>query len=808
MSQFARRWRAACWLLGGTLLVLLGLLNRLPTSLDSLFAPIVAVDRSQSRLDISLPAPTGVFTLQQSFVPHRDGLREIELLLVRWDENADGRFWLKLHDDDGHTLAEQWVDSRGVAHNQVHSFRFPAQSDSAGRRYTLELGGSPTNPLSAWGYSLDVVDDGRLQIIPVQEGADTPTTAAQDLRFTTHYQLAVTGAGKVLGQLLREHGLYLLLALALIPLPGGLLLFLPRGRWPQWDMAAWWGASYALGAAVWPLIWYALTLLGGRWRGWSLWLLFVAGWLILLILWLRRQRRPVVSSSHPHVLLLILCFGLTLRLLAVRDINIPPWVDASRHALITSIMVAKGQTPSDYWSLLPIDNFPYHFGFHTLPASLGLMTAWPLPDTLLYLGQLLNALLPLTVYTAVWLVTRRPWAGTLAAFLVAIPFFFPAYYATWGRFTQLTAMLIMPLLLALTWLLLRGGRAWRRYWWVVGLLAAGLFLVHVRVFLFYVPLVGVIWLLSKGRNGRYLAAAALLALLLVTPRAEQLWTTTAAPATVSSRIAGYNAFPDSYLRVGWEVEFVWLAAACLPLLLLASLRRRTWSAFPYTLVMWVALLFLLLAGDRLGLPETTLVNLNSMYITLFLPLALFLGVMLERAGRWWLRQPVWLQIPGHIAIAGVFMAALLFGARQQIGILNEQTILAYPADREGLAWAADHLPATTKVAVNSWLWLGSTWTGSDGGAWLLPLAQLQSTTPPADYVYERQLIREVAEFNGTATAVDDWADPAQVVWLQTQGVTHIFVGARGGFFDPAKLAQNPALQMVYSADGVFIFQVR
>ena len=108
--------------------------------------------------------------------------------------------------------------------------------------------------------------------------------------------------------------------------------------------------------------------------------------------------------------------------------------------------------------------------------------------------------------------------------------------------------------------------------------------------------------------------------------------------------------------------------------------------------------------------------------------------------------------------------------------------------------------------MNSWRWLGSSWAGSDGGAWLLPLTGRATTTPPADYIYSRELARQVAQFNETAEVMD-WRSPAGAEWLRSQGVSYIFVGQRGGFFDPAALARNPALALRYSYDGVFIFAV-
>jgi hypothetical protein len=562
-----------------------------------------------------------------------------------------------------------------------------------------------------------------------------------------------------------------------------------------------------LGTAVWPLLWFSLTLLGGRWRGWSLWVVFVGGWATYL--WQSgkvAKRQSTLPLRHSAILLLLL-LTLATRLLAVRDMSFPPWVDASRHGLITAVMTHSGQIPGSYEPFLPVEDAPYHYGFHTIAASLELMTGWPLNRLLLFLGQLINGLMPLTVYTAVYLMTRRRNASLIAAFLVGLPFFFPGYYVTWGRLTQLTAMFIMPILLALTWLLVRGGRRWRRAWWLVGLLAAGLFLIHLRVFLFFIPFAAIVWLASWGRNGRWLSLAAGMSLLLVLPRIRQLLAATEPEKIMSNPIPNYNDFPVAYVTTGWEQQFLWLTAVALLLTIVAELRRWRWSHLPLFLTGWVAISFILLAGDKLGLPSTSLVNLNSFYITLFLPLAIFLGVFGDQWICWLQRRRPSLQIIGSLFNGGLLMAALLFGARQQISILNPQTILARPADLAGLAWIDEHAPETAVFGVGSWKWLGETWAASDGGAWITPLTGRAATTPPIDHIYNRPLFQSVREFNVEATAVTDWSDPAQADWLRRQNVTHIFIGQRGGFFDPAALSRNPRMEMVYNHDGVFIFQI-
>lgn len=847
-----RDWRLKTgWLLllgAGLFLVWLWGLDGvgLPGSVTAVSQPISDIDLSQTRSDTILPAPQDGLTIRQDFVPRWDGLREIELVLARPEEilsGENGRFHLQLFDDANNLVAERELPSRSLSNNQVLPFRFEVQSNSAGRRYTLQISGSGDNPVSVQGYSLDVYERGGVVLDGGVLATAVPTTNAQDLRFITRYQLTWSDVFQSLGDTLWYEGLLLLLILFFLPLPGELLLLLGeglnrRGREERRDflvarslralrfknLLAWWGVALALGTAVWPILWFALTLIGGRWRGWSLWLLFVVGWLVIIFLFLKNrqgsgdQRSPGARGQgifaqifRPHTLLLVLLLMLTVatRFLAVRDLSFPPWVDSSRHGLITAVMTRSGQIFSSYEPYLPVTEGNYHYGFHAIAASLELMTYWPLNRLLLVLGQLINGLLPLTVYTAVILMTRRQRPALLAAFLVGLPFFFPGYYVTWGRLTQLTAMFIMPVLLALTWLLVCGARGWRRGWWLVGLLAAGLFLIHIRVFVFFVPFALVVWLATWGRNGRWLAAAAGLGFLLVSPRIFQLVAMTEPEKLVSSPIANYNAFPTGYVQTGWEQFFLWLALAALLPTFIFGLRQQRWTWLPLILIGWTAVLFLLVGGDQLGLPTLAVVNVNSLYITVFLQLAIFQAIVLDQMWQW-LKTYWLLERGGAVVMGGVLMALLLFGVRQQVSILNEQTLLAQHADVAALTWIDENVPETAVFAVSGWKWLGETWAASDGGAWIVPLTGRMATIPPIDHVYNLELFDFVRGFNAAATAVPDWSDPLQAEWLRQQAISHIYIGPHTDFsyFDPAVLLRNPRLEMVYGRDSTFIFKIK
>ncbi len=816
-----RRWQPWLVLAGVFILVLWAAAAGWPP-------PIIAEDLNQSRQNVALPAPAGDRTIQQSFTPMHDGLNQVEVLLVVYEQETapSATFTMTLQDDAGQVVTSHDFHTVNLQHNQKLTIRFAPQPDSAGRTYTLILSGTPDNNVSAWGYELDTHAGGSLV------GAE----GVAELRFITRYRLIWPTVLNYLSGTVGEQAGLLLLALALIILPGALFLravevlsYLYHSSWAfiwGWprplavpfrlrvDLGVRWGISMALGLALWPLLWYWLTLLGGRWTGIALWIVLGGGWLLVALggLWLHRQERhkpratPTRRAWLPLFgLLLLLLISLAVRLLAVRDLAFPPWVDSSRHALITTVMAGSGQTIESYEPLLPVHEFPYHFGFHTLPAGLLLLAPFELPSVLLFLGQLLNALMPLSLYTAGWLLARRRGPALLAAFLVALPFFFPAYYATWGRFTQLTGVLVLPVLVALTWRLLQGTRAERHWWWLVGLLAAGLLLVHMRVFLVYVPFAALAWLAARGRNGRWMLAAGVLALLLVAPRLLEFAGYVQTTGALGSPADGYTDFPEGYVTTGWERYYLLAGGVALGVSLLALLFRRRWALLPLVLGAWVAVVLGVLSGRVPGIRAIWLINLNSAYITIFVPLALVLALV---AGRLWswprLRHPL-VQVLLAPAAGALLAALALFGARQQISILNAETILARPADAAALAWVEENLPADALIAVNSWHWLGPTWAGGDGGAWVLPLTGRASTTPPADYIFSKALIEEVQTFNVGVTAVTDWSDSAAAAWLRMQGVSHIFVGARGGFFDPAALARNPEVRLLYSHDGVFVF---
>ncbi len=923
--QRVRRWWVVPFFIGAVAMLVGASLRGWPPA-------ITGRDINQHRANAPAAIPNDDLTITQTFVPARDGLHEIELIVYQVGEVNSGEIVLDLLDSAGNLVGSQVLGSAELSLNQTIDFQFAVQRDSADSPYMLRITGRNNLNTTFWGYDLEAISSGELNV-----SDPAAITSAKDLRLVTRYQLTPQLMLRRLSTLLQENLMPVVMLVWVTGVVGWLTLRGLGTRLLSGDLPTDLALTFAVGLCVWPLLWLWLTTFGGRWGRLSLWGLLtiatvVSLWLALRGYLINRKQKLAQNATGvittpartkrqiawQHIVLgLLVVVGYFLRLLAIRDLAFPAWVDASRHGLMTAVMRDSGQFLQNYGDYLPVDHAPlYHFGYHSIAATLALLTKIELPTLLLTTGQLLNAVVPLAIYAAAYLLMRQRTVGLCAAFFITFPSFFPAYYVSWGRYTQLTGMIVMPVLIGWCYWMTSSeaengepvleksqlSKVWeqRNQVLLAGILGSGLFLIHFRVFLIFLPYGLLIWLFNLRRDNWWkLPLTGVATLGLVLPRFLQM-ARYVRPETIDDVSEGYNDFPVSYLNIGWERWFLivavlivivaalqfsrpirwrnrlivvallvvvligeWLGSvpalfdityartAVVGLLLLLSLWKsaESWVAFPIAWLIFepfftssndklilagllvatvwlvqlkvanagrrvplmlasaVGLLFVLLSGPRIGLPQTWVLNMNSTYITLFMPLAIILGygffLLGERATR-----SHWLVQTSVYAVLGTGMMLLtLYGGRQQIEIMNQGTVLAEPPDVAGIAWVDAHLPIDAKIAVSSWKWLGVTWAAQDGGAWLLPLTQRRVTIPPADYIYAAQLEREVRAFNVAASAVEDWSADSALALLREQQVTHIYIGARGGFLLPDKLLQHDDIQLRFAQDGVFILEL-
>jgi hypothetical protein len=149
--------------------------------------------------------------------------------------------------------------------------------------------------------------------------------------------------------------------------------------------------------------------------------------------------------------------------------------------------------------------------------------------------------------------------------------------------------------------------------------------------------------------------------------------------------------------------------------------------------------------------------------------------------------------------------------------LDDQYQLVTRADEQALAWVSQHTTEDARFLVNSlFAYGGYLIAGTDAGWWLPLLAHRQNTVPPLNYGAEAgpepnywQQVNEVPHRLENSSV----ADPATVRYLRGQGITHVFIGEKGGsLLDAELLRASPYFRQVYPPDsdgsgGPLVFEV-
>lgn len=629
--------------------------------------------------------------------------------------------------------------------------------------------------------------------------------------------------------------LALAVSAVIVFLPGYALLSL----WPRdgsFGLGARLLSSPAASLALVPLVFLGCYTLGIGLDGPRIaFLLAVAAPFAARGLWLdlqlARRQKGVAEAGAPHgvlrrafvwlaspgpLLIYVLTLALGARLWSVRDLVLPNWWDSVHHTVIVQLLLDHGGLFSSWQPYAPLTTFTYHFGFHSAVASLSWLSGLAAPQSVLVFGQVLNGLTVLGAYLLAQRLTGRPWAGVVAALVTGLVSLMPAYYVNWGRYTQLAGQIILPALMVVTLEAVeRGGR---RRLAIMAILAAGLALTHYRVAIFYGAFVVALLLVRAWQNRRApralnievarLTAAALAALAMTAPWAWNLWLNLA-PSHLqrlgavltpegAEWLATYNSIRDlDYILPPY---LLWPALGGLAL----GLWRRQRTA--WLMLLWVAGVFAAANPYWLGLPGTGEVSNHAVLIGLYIPVSvcigLLAGALLESPPR-----PARLAPP---VMAVVVVLAGLWGAREVGGMVNPYFALATREDLRALTWIRDNTPVAARFLVDSEpAYGGGTEVGTDAGWWLPLLTGRQNSLPPLLYGSEQSAPGYAVSVHQLAQAVRDGSagSPAVLQALRAAGVSHVFVGARGGYLKPEALAALPAYEMLYHQDGAWVFRI-
>ncbi|MGD2178270.1 MAG: hypothetical protein PVG71_10655 [Anaerolineae bacterium] len=571
--------------------------------------------------------------------------------------------------------------------------------------------------------------------------------------------------------------------------------------------------SVGLSIACWSVLLAWLHGLGIELMPTAVFVLATVGWSVGLIRrrpWGRTREATSKEALSCVALWSILIATAAVGLYALRDTVVGPGSDSYHHSLIAHMIAERGVLPDSYEPFAPLTTFTYHFGFHGLVAALSRLSGIETVILVPVVGQLLNAAAALSVAFFTLAATRRHLSATVSAAFSGLVSVFPAFFINWGRYTQLTGLVLLPVFLGLVWHWLESG-CHRSLIPLVGMLAAGTALAHYRVTLMAAVAVAV-FVGTKGVADRRdwrawgrLAGRILLALAvagaLIAPWAAHILR--ALGEGFSNNVGTPDATYFSLARLGpgvlsFPTNSVFIGLTIVATLLGLFQRQRLVIA----LVIWAVAVLFLSMRSLVGVYIDTI----SVIISLYFPASVAVGWAAALTGDWLASH--WK--PGRWAM-GIGLLILMARGGVAIGsIIGPRAAYVGKDDLPAVNWIRSNTPESSYFMVNthSWDFLPDYVIGSDAGYWLPLLADRGTITLPMTYAHERSDVPGLTERLVTLHRLrGHLTSPEAIALLRREGITHVYVGQRGGPIVVDELTQSPAFDLSYRNGSAYVFQL-
>ena len=540
--------------------------------------------------------------------------------------------------------------------------------------------------------------------------------------------------------------------------------------------------DFSLGLAGWLLPIFLISLLWFllRWMFDPLLnrLIPPSGILVLVAILSRLRPKPEVGSKKIiFFLLLFLFLSVSLRLVFVSRAVFPSYFDSAQHYSLIKNILQDG-------TALPISSTSYyHPGFHILVAFLVSVLNTDIPRTMLILGQLVLAVMPISVFFLVRNVTGSNGAGFFALILAAFGWYMPAHAVNWGKYPALMSLALLPFILSLAYWLTQNwtGIAQRQKWMLCAILGFSIvasILLHSRS-LIILAIVFIAWGSAAWQRRLSFITRSIIFMMIFTILLLEVF--------VIHRQAVLAPLLDPYLDDG-----IWITTL---VLLLSIFALRESSQFVFACLFSVCMLLgSLFVPIRIpGYGALTLLDRPLVEMILYLPLTLLGGLGLAAL------EKLLSQFSYSKFLRMEYIPVLLMGLIVMHALVtydwypSDCCVLVGKNDVAALDWMKNHLPADARVgiSVTEMNVLVSDapegYSGGDAGIWITPL--MDRVTVPLLYN-------------------SDFGQEAVKSMLCQKRINHIYVGALGQAFDSAGLENHPEWYKVLLSRGkVKVYEV-
>jgi len=511
--------------------------------------------------------------------------------------------------------------------------------------------------------------------------------------------------------------------------------------------------------------------------------LFLLIGLIIILIFYRLRLKPDSepdSKSTAFFLLLFFLVSSLLRLAFVSKAILPAYFDSAQHYLLIKIILGDNTAGL----LTSLTTSYYHLGYHFLTAFMVSTLQTEITRTMLILGQMVLAIIPISTFFLIKHKTRSNMAGIFAVSLSAFGWYMPAHAVDWGKYPALTSLGLLPFVVSLAYLLSQNKNTLspqkQRALYLllgVGILVSGF--IHSRS-LVIIGIAFIAWIIATWwQKLSQVQRVFLFSVILICIVLEII-------AIQKQKIL--TLVFDPYINKGILIT---------PLVLfLAVFAQRHYPQFTFTCILAVCFLlgslFIPVLGLVPGYAKLTLLDRPFVEMILFLPLSLLGGLGLAGLGKD-LQHTKIRFIPGYGLISLIACGFVLINAFATYDLYpSECCVIAGPDDIAAITWMDDHLSMDVRIAVSATELkvLASDsfegYVGGDAGIWITPLINRVTIPLRYDLSFDEQ------------STLDE---------LCQMRISHIYIGETGQTFYDSLHAQPAWYKILLSMPEVKVYQV-
>lgn len=600
-----------------------------------------------------------------------------------------------------------------------------------------------------------------------------------------------------------------------ILLPGyALTLLLPRGKYLLGERLI-----IALGMVFVyiPLLTLYCTYIGIEFSKLFITILIILSGIITIGYHLKNKEKLNIDR-YCILLVLILILSLFVRLAPVQNFIVPPNNDGYTHTIVTKLISEKGGIPDSYYPYESYTTFIYHFGFHSVVSAVHSLSGIEITRLVTIIGQFVNAFILLSVFLFARRLTKNKDVALISALIVGLISPFPAYLINWGRFTQLSGLFMLPIILVLIIDSIQSEKVNFPLFFLSIISLAGLFLTHTRVFF-----MGEVFIFSFLVINRKLSLwmrmmiIFILGMGIISPWLLNIfqtakgniifkeWTTLRFQLSILSGVSQAECF--SLKRLGESLYFYstkWLLFLGIIGIIVGIWKR---DKLTFVFLLWLILLFIWSNPYWVLTFFSGFVDINSLVISLYFPIsilgALFIIHLINQVKK------------KDIILACIIVVVSLLSFKPIFRIVEPERVYVQKDDCAAMDWISKNISKNAKFLI-SFYSLGSfTETGSvvgtDAGYWIPFFTGRRTTIPLMVHDFEKPDEKDI------------WKSTTQIVkmvsgnpssnetirLLQENNVTHLYVGKRSSWqpVEKSNFYESRFYEPVFHQGKTWIFKI-